>query len=1180
MPIRKQLSNPFSTGNRGAHFEAHVQAFFVTLMLTRGFVSSLPCWPIVGIKFQGKIDGFDTDDLIITVEENINDRRQRKLLGQIKHRLAVTKNNSVFRAAIQAAWDDYNNPEIFVKNRDTIALLTGPLSDVDVHTVPWLLNYAKNTNNVNEFFSNIKQANYSPPKAIDKLQAIQFQLRSANNDKEVSNEDLYNFLRHYYLFSYDLGEEHGVVLSLLHSHLSQIWKQDPHYLWCRILELVQTRNQYAGTVTFQNLPEDLADIFLPAESIQIPDEFKSDFRMKRTDWAQHEDALELALFNLIGICNDSNECDMQVVAELLGIEYKIWIKKALKIQQIPDSPLSLKNGCWRIKNRSALHILLSSYIRDQNLEFFASVAISVLKQINPSFEISVGQKNIALVKEKKPTYSSRVRKGIAETLAFFASNSNIFENCSSSKVEEITGMVIQEIFNDSSWALWASLDNLLPILAEAAPVQFLKAIGNLIKLKPYIIDELYTQEANGMFGGYYITGLLWALEILAWEEQYVVRVGIILGELASRNPEGRSNNRPFNSLVAILLPWMPHTLASIEKRKTVVLQLTQKYPDVGWKLVTQLLPNQHQVSINNQKPVWRKNIPADWAKSVSRGDYWQQISFYAELSIKIAGHDANKLSKLINYFDVFPELVRDNLLGVLSSEAISQLNEKEKFLIWDHLTKSIFKRKKFVKKEGSDSIVTSLEKIADMLAPKKPIILYQPIFNDEVFCEESSDWQEQHRKLNSRRENAIKEIFQLGGIHEVIKFAESVTLPERVGDALGIISGFSIEQHLFPGFFDSIDKKYLGLVKGFIWKRYSLNGAKWCDGLNKSAWNEKQIAFFLACLPFKKETWKLVDLWLGENQREYWIRINENSVYEANDDLNSAVDKFIAHDKPYMALKCLYIIHHNNKEMMDVDQCIRALLAALLSDKYTSRINNFQILELIKFVQSRSSVSDKDLFTIEWGYLPLIDSYLVRGEDGPTLKLLENKLAHDPEFFCEIIRMAYRSKQETKVQQRSSESLRRNAINALRLLDNWKFLPGTEKNGVFNSEFFLEWLKQVKSICIQTEHLEIALITIGKTLVNSPPDPDGLWIHRAIAEVLNDQDAEDMRNGFVTGILNARGVHCVDPSGKPEKELAAEFIKKSEEVEDAGFEEVAFKLRNISDFYAKDAVQIFSEYQV
>ena len=50
MSKSKKLSNPFSTGGGGVHFEAHVQASFVALMLTGGHAPCLPCWPIAEIK--------------------------------------------------------------------------------------------------------------------------------------------------------------------------------------------------------------------------------------------------------------------------------------------------------------------------------------------------------------------------------------------------------------------------------------------------------------------------------------------------------------------------------------------------------------------------------------------------------------------------------------------------------------------------------------------------------------------------------------------------------------------------------------------------------------------------------------------------------------------------------------------------------------------------------------------------------------------------------------------------------------------------------------------------------------------------------------------------------------------------------------------------------------------------
>ncbi|KAF6625239.1 MULTISPECIES: hypothetical protein [Paenibacillus] len=80
----KQLSNPFASGSGGVHFEAHIQASFVTLMLTGGFAPCLSRWPVVELKLQGKIDGFNTDGLIVFVEEPVS-KRKAKMLTQIKH---------------------------------------------------------------------------------------------------------------------------------------------------------------------------------------------------------------------------------------------------------------------------------------------------------------------------------------------------------------------------------------------------------------------------------------------------------------------------------------------------------------------------------------------------------------------------------------------------------------------------------------------------------------------------------------------------------------------------------------------------------------------------------------------------------------------------------------------------------------------------------------------------------------------------------------------------------------------------------------------------------------------------------------------------------------------------------------------------------------------------------------
>lgn len=225
----KKLCNPFSTGGGGVHFEAHVQASFVTLMLTGGHAPCLPCWPIAEIKLQGKIDGFDTDDLVIVVK-NVNSKERRQLLVQIKHSISITQGSALFGEVIQAAWNDFKNPKIFTRNKDMIALITGPLSRADAHNVQWLLNQARHTENIDEFFRNVQQANFSPPKSTEKLKVIQYHLKKANHGNDVTRDELYDFLNHFHLLDYDLGGEFGVVLSLLHSHISQFHQQCPQWI--------------------------------------------------------------------------------------------------------------------------------------------------------------------------------------------------------------------------------------------------------------------------------------------------------------------------------------------------------------------------------------------------------------------------------------------------------------------------------------------------------------------------------------------------------------------------------------------------------------------------------------------------------------------------------------------------------------------------------------------------------------------------------------------------------------------------------------------------------------------------------------------------------------------------------------------------------------------------------------
>lgn len=1176
MATKKKQSNPFSTGGGGIHFEAHVQASFVALMLTGGHAPCVPCWPIKEIKLQGKIDGFDTDDLVIVVE-NENSKEQRKLLGQIKHSISVIQNDKIFGEVIQAAWDDFNNPLVFTKGKDVIALITGPLTKVDSE-VGWLFNHARaNPNDPKRFLRNVGTANFSSDTKRNKLRVICDHLKTANGNVALTDDVLHEFFTHFYLLGYDLGEEEGVVLSLIKSHISQFKLASSLYVWDRILTFTMTRNHHAGCIKRESLPNDLTDLFITKPTVEFPIELSlPNHQNGKTDWTQHADATYLALVVLIGSWQDKSQFDLDAVAQILGVSYEDWLRKARELLHAPDSPLSLKNGVWRVVNRAELWTLLGSRILDQNLDVFRSLAISVLKESDPAFELPAEERYAASIHGKVLKCSIALRQGIAEGLAILGNHPQACENCSLEKADATTVLVVREVLADADWKLWGSLNGLLPTLAEAAPREFLDGVGRALSLNPCPFDELFSQEGDGITGGNYLTGLLWALEGLAWDEQNLVRVCNALAELASHDPGGKWANRPSNSLATILLPWLPQTLASVEKRKVAVRSILTDWPGIAWSLIIQLLPGRHQTSSGSHKPRWRKSIPDDWEKGVTQSEYWQQATFYAELSVRLAGHDSVRLSVLIDHFDSLPKSAFDQLLDNLASSQILEMPEEQRLSIWDHLTKFTHKHRKYSDAQWAlpDELLTRIELVADRLAPTNPTNLYQHLFSGREYelYDDEGNWEEQSKKLSDRRKVAIQEIFQQTGVEGVIRFAESVSNSFYVGYALGDIDDEVFEHSLLPGFLDSIESKHKTLAGGFIWRRYSLKNWQWCDEIDKSDWSPEQIGLFLACLPFTKEAWDRASQWLASNEREYWNRTDANA-YQVEGDFAFAIEKLIEYGRPNAAIDCLGRMRHAQVQL-DIEQCIRALLAAVSSNEPSRSMDGYQIVELIKYLQTEPSVNSDDLFRVEWTYVSLLDNHR-----GATPKHLENKLATDPEFFCELIGLIYRSKKEDQPKVENDERSEAIATNAWRLLNEWKTPPGTQADGSFSGDFFTKWLQRVKELSAESGHLEVALINVGEVLVHSPADPDGLWIQHTVAAALNDRDADEMRNGYSTGVYNSRGVHWVDPTGKPEKELAQQFRNKAEEIENAGFSRFAVTLRNLADGYERDAQRVISEHK-
>lgn len=888
-------------------------------------------------------------------------------------------------------------------------------------------------------------------------------------------------------------------------------------------------------------------------------------------YANWDTARELAQAALAGQWNASNPADLRAVEEMLGKNYGEWIETLRADALRSDSPLIQTDERWRFVARGEAWNALGNRITDNDLDRFEATAIAVLSERDPKFDLPKEERFAASIHGKDLEHSPLLRKGIAETLALLGSRPKALSECSQGKAETTALLVVCQLLNKASWERWASLDTHMPLLAEASPDEFLDAVESvLVDLSSAPFHEIFAQEGTGGIGGWnYMSGLLWALESLAWCGDYLPRVSVILADIASIDPGGNWANRPANSLADIYLPWHVQTTAPFEKRRSAILAVLKEQPEVGWSLLLALLPHSHGFTSGCHKPVWRDFIPRDWKDSVLRSEYWEQITAFTELAVELAKQDSEKLVALIGRLSDLPKAAHESLLSHLSSDAVTGLAEPERLPIWVKLDEIVRHHRKFSDADWAlrEAAIGKIEETSNLLAPTSSEFKYHHLFSDRDFdlFDEKGNYEEQRKRLDEARQSAVNEILSGAGLAGCLEFASKVASPYEVGRALGIVAPDETEAEILPVLLDSDDDSKARLVAGFVWGRFWDRRTEWVDAVLGREWTTDHRVKFLTLLPFEDEIWERVATHLGEASEELYWKDARVNPYGRDRDLSVAIEKLLTYGREGAAVMCI-ACSADDKGSLDESLATRALIAVLESEDGISELDNYQTVELIKRLQESETADQDALFRIEWNFLPWLDRF---SSGSPVT--LEKRLAEDPAFFAEAVGLVFRSKHDEKDESAEPDEKKQNlARNAYKLLTEWRRCPGLSDDGTLNAEAFNNWINEARRITEETGHAEVAQIQIGHVLIYAPSDPGDLWIHEAVATVLNYRDTEEMRSGFTTGLFNQRGVHGFT-HGKEERELAAKNREKAEALDSKGFTRFGTAMREFAEQYDRQA---------
>lgn len=1168
---RPRVPTTIETSGAGHDFEHRVQAVFVVLMLTDGVVPCLPAHKVKKIAVQQQENGYRTDDMIVSVtSQTLGDK---KLLSQLKRSVIIGR-NTTFDKTIKDAWKDFNNAKLFTKGKDVLLLISGPISEEKLNDFREIQDWARFESDPALLIKRVE----GPGSNADK----RFILKTIRDIiveelPSLTDGDLHQFLRHYYFLTYDLDLRYGTSHSLVRSLISQ-YTDDVDAVWDQVIGYVCDLNTNGASIDSENVPPHVAAFFSRTKYNNIPLSLTENSQAEKVVAIENQKKTNDALMtaSLIGAWDENNKEDLAAIESLAGDEYLEWVKNLRPILSDKRGWVRLKNGIWKISEQEQIWADLGSDLYDDQINKFGNFCLRVLGEVNPELQLPAKDRFMAPVYGKALKHSSVMREGVAKTMAMLRANSSKFSHLSTNAIDNTLLGVVRKLFQKSDWQMWASLNNHLPTIAEASPEEFLSIVENdLSDTSKSKILHLFDEESSGVSGRTYLSGLLWALEMLAWQDQYFMRAASVLGDLASSDPGGQWANRPIGSLTAILLPWLPQTEAPLKKREAFIRTLCDENPKVAWKLLLTLLPNQTTSSSYTYKPKFVGAVSHDASKQVSRKHYWDQIAIYAGFLSEMAIANFSRLVEVCESLNDLPKEALTKILDFIDSKEVMERPEEDRVLLWETLRQVSSKHKRFAAQDWAlrSEEVSRLDEIIDKMKPTDLLNKYRYLFveGDYNLFEEVEDYKDRETRITETRASAVKDILSAGDIGRLIEFAKQVENPYKLGFCCGQLAECNLDTDSLPVFLKNEDEKLSNFVSGYVTGKFSRLGWGWVDLLNVAEWSTDQKIHFLSCLPFDEDSWTRVDRWMGENAGLYWHSVNVWPYRTKR--LDVAITKLLENDRPAAALKCLAIMRRDTGNHQ-ADLISEALIELIKHPDQVKQIDSYELEDLIKVIQTDGKTDNERLVKIEWAFLPLLE----RISNGMSPISLEKELATNPDFFCETISLVYRSKKEKSGTTTKDEQQRLKAQRAYQLLHGWRIPPGCTE-GHLDSALFESWLERVKKTCEENGRLEVALIHVGHVLHYSPPDNNGFWIDEGIAKCLNAKEHQDMRQGFAIEIFNSRGVHSIDPSGAPEKKLEEKYLKMAEEAEAKGFHRLGKTMRDVASSYAKEALRIVEEHE-
>lgn len=912
-----------------------------------------------------------------------------------------------------------------------------------------------------------------------------------------------------------------------------------------------------------------------------------DFSTKMPVWIEEGNIENFIPFLFISRYDANIDGDKEIIEKITNTKFGKYQKYLTQILHKEGTPLYNIGSKWRLISHADSWVYLSRFVTSEDLNKFKEIAILILSEINPKYNLDPEKRYMSAFYNAHSKYSYYLKKGICESLIVLSVLAKNYDFPALSNPKQFVDNIVRQILKLADSNTLISLGNNLTLLAESSPDVFISELEIAIKDKR--IMGFFEEEKDLMSTSNELPNLLWALEGIAWMPEHLTNVVRILCNLIELQPKKLpTSNTPLNTLISIFKTWYPQTNADSSERQQVLNILKKENPNIAFKLFSTLLHGGSDHAFPNHKMRWR--LFSETRKvSVTHLEIFEMHDYIIKSLIELTTSDIDVLKYLV-LIDKLDDINRSKIDDVLLIfDDIEKFNSSDKAKIYHAFRKIIGRHRTYSTAKWAlpETHLLKMETTAKKFEPTDTILSQSFLFEEhhpEFFKGGDStmrDYEKKEKELTLLRDCFISKVISEKGIKAILEVANKSENPYLYGKSLANIELNKEQKTLLYTLLKSSDGNDKQLLSQYFYSIETLKNRKEVIAVfedicrNDSYKSEHKTQILFALNP-DIELFEYIDS-IGDEEikRIYWSILNLY-VPRGEKAIIFAIKKLKEYKRPIAVLNTLgraKITTILSSEF--IIDTLESLDLSVVDEPENIRIDLHYMKEIFNDLHQLNNIDIDRMSKIEYKFLFVFDRY----GHGVKPKYLYRAITKEPTIYIDLIKNLFKPDDEDWKEEQVIETnpaLKKQIVeNAYSILSNFNLIPGLNEKGCIIEEELNTWIDKVRKLAIENRRIKVTDRKIGELLARYPSQNDNLSFPIEIIDVLERINSESMYSNFSMQITNRLGFTS-RPSGSGgyiERNRAKHFNTLADGIK-ITHPNVASIYRNIADRYEIDGKEM------